>query len=195
MRKNGLFKKPLAVLMAALMSTSLLSTPTVMNVNAAKKAKNTVVAASTSVKPTKSNKITVTKAKKGTKLTVSVSGSAKKYVTVKLGKKTIVNKGKTVNKYKNKPLKQTTGAINLTATTTSKANGKKYVVAVKFGKKTVKSKTVTVKYPVTSIKLAKTASVAVGKTTTLKATVGPKNATFKTVKWSTSNKKNCYCKL
>lgn len=49
---------------------------------------------------------------------------------------------------------------------------------------------VTVKNPVTSIKLNKTTkSVFVGKTYKLKATVGPKNATSKTVTWKSSNTK------
>ena len=153
--------------------------------------KNTVKAKKTVIAPSKANTIVVTKAKKNYKLTVKVLGTGKKFVTVKYGKKVLVKNGTTQKKGKKNAIAKKT-KFNLTVTATKKALKKNYKIQLVFtkGTKKVTTKPVTVKVAVTKVKLNKNnAELKVGGTVTLKATVNPSNATYKTVSWKTSNSK------
>ena len=124
--------------------------------------------------------------------TVAVTNLPAKQLTLKKGKsftlKTKVSvSGKKVSKavtYKTSNKKVAT--VNAKGKITAKKNGKAVITVISKAnkKKTVKIK-VTVGTPVTKVKLNKTkANLNVGKSLTLKATVTPKKATNKKVKWT-----------
>lgn len=81
--------------------------------------------------------------------------------------------------------------VNSRGKVTGKSKGTATITASVKGARAVKAK-VTVKAPVTAKSIIlnrKSATLSKGKTLTLKATISPKNATNKTIKWKSSNTK------
>lgn len=183
---KNLFKKTVALSLAGMLVITAMPAQTV------EAASNSVKAGKTKIAVNKANTIKVGKKKKGYKMTVSVTGTAKKYVTIKYGSVVLVKNGKTQKAGKNQVVAKKT-SISLKATASAKAFNKKYKVKVIYynGKKiagTKTSKNVTVQpIAVKKVALNKTsANLKVGGTVTLKATVTPSNVTNKTVTWKSS---------
>ena len=183
---KNLFKKTAALSLAGMFVITAMPAQTV------EAASNSVKAGKTKIAVNKANTIKVGKKKKGYKMTVSVTGTAKKYVTIKYGKMVLVKNGKTQRAGK-KQVVAKKSSISLKVTASAKAANKKYKVKVIYynGKKkagTKTSKNVTVQpIAVNKVALNKTsANLKVGGTVTLKATVTPSNATNKTVTWKSS---------
>ena len=169
--KKRIVKKALSIVLAtALVITCL---PTGASTTASAKTKTKAKARIESVSITNVSSSTLVLKKKKTytlKVGVKAKGKISKKVTFHSSNKKVVSVS---SKGKLKALKNGTAKI----TVKSKANSKK--------KATI---TVKVGTPVTSVKANyKTYTGYAGKQFTLKATVGPKNATYKKVKFTTSN--------
>ena len=180
---KNLFKKIAALSLAGMLVITAMPAQTV------EAASNSVKVSKTKIAVNKANTIKVGKEEKGCKMTVSVTGTAKKYVTIKYGSKVLVKNG-TTQKAGKKQVVANKKSISLKATTSARAANKKYKVKVIYykGKKIATSKNVTVQpIAVEKVALNKTsANLKVGGTVTLKATVTPSNATKKIVTWKCS---------
>ena len=184
---KNLFKKIAALSLAGMLVITVMPAQTVEAASAYVKAGKTKIAVN------KANTIKVGKKNKGYKMTVSVTGTAKKYVTIKYGSKVLVKNGSTQKAGKKQVVAKKT-SISLKARASAKAVNKQYKVKVIYynGKKnagTETSKNVTVQ-PITVKKVAlnkTSANLKVGGTVTLEATVTPSNATNKSVTWKSSN--------
>ena len=143
--------------------------------------------------PTNPTKPTV---KKVTKVEVN-----KKSVALLNGRSAVVKATVTPNNATNKKLKWTTSnskvaIVNSQGKITAKGRGNATIKAMELdGSNKYATVKVTVKQPVTSVKLNRNSAIlkvkgnAKHKTVTLKATVNPKNANVKSVKWTTSKSK------
>ena len=146
-----------------------------------------------------SNKETNT-TKPTVKKVVKVSLSKKSVVLVK-GRSTTVKATVTPTNATNKKLKWTTSnakvaTVNQSGKITAKGRGNATIKVMALdGSNKYATVKVTVKQPVTSVKLNRNSAIlkvkgkAKHKTVTLKATVNPKNANVKSVKWTTSKSK------
>ena len=143
--------------------------------------------------PTNPTKPTV---KKVTKVSLS-----KKSVTLLNGRSATVKVKVSPTNATNKKLKWTTSnskiaTVNQSGKITAKGRGNATIKVMALdGSNKYATVKVTVKQPVTSVKLSRNSAIlkvkgkAKQKTVTLKATVSPKNANVKSVKWTTSKSK------
>ena len=116
--------------------------------------------------------------------------------TLNRGSRTVLKAAVSPSKATNKTVKWTTSnskiaTVTSTGVVTAKAKGTAYIRATAMdGSKKYAQCKITVKQPVTAVKLNATAkALNRGGKFTLKATVSPSNATNKTVKWTTTNRK------